>query len=1279
MEQVIGTNLDETIFSGIGRYQFNYTGASNYYYDVPTSVNSNGYSFLGLNGIEYNHNSSNRGNSSGAKLELNSGSSVKKAYLVLQYNQSNEARFNATSNWYITISYNQAKKERNFTPTKSIECIPKKIMHSNSGNNSTAYMDITNFVKENESGYYYCSNIPSLAAKNADESAAWKIIVIEENIDNPLRALIINFNYVLVRHTTSNPLIVTLPHGLKIGNSTNEPYLDIIYGLSNVDPEKGNNVIEYAIGNKSYQRPTVSYNGYVIRSSNYATRYLFSINGKPIEQIRNCPQMQYINTSSLTDNASKTTFTTTPNEFPVTGDDAELITNIPITSGDSFFKVRIGANKVVTVLNTLGIVADIDGLKYKSTQATTVNNENSITITGKSINTKENANMGLIEGDYIVTLDSKLKVLTAIANVYKNGVERTIKGTINHNNHTVTFKGIDTPTKDDFIEYTIECSMPISSGSVLNNNARYSGYYCNNGEKLDYIEDATVASSTANIKYRLIVNPNKGIWKEKEESQTILLDTNEIETIPIPTRKGYTFEGWELSETDSTMSSLKEDNAIFTMGTKDTILTAKWKIKEHTLEIEPNGGIWGGSTASTKITMNYGGTKEIPVPSRNSYHFTKWILAGEGSHITDASANHATFTMGDENAKLTAQWELITHSIKGNIIWNDQENAYGTRPSEGVQVTLKSDEAVTAEGALEAPFTQKVENGEYTFKNLQTKKEKDNTNYEYTVSQNKVLGYETVIDGYNIVNNLIVPSYTSQIKTTPVEGDKFVKNKEVQVVGTVIASDKNRNKVGLCDEEVRFEIDEGIKIDRNSVKISYIDKDGTIKNITKYIVEGNTIKVKFESNKTSNVTAGDSIKIEIKGTLEEVKTYTNTISYSGNLREYENGEKTTIDLGVVTKDVETIENVIERTNKVTINLKDIDTEEYVEGAVLQIVKKTEENGKIKEEIIKEWTTGKEDTIYEDLPEGNYIIREIKLPENDKGYVKIEDKPIKVEEDKEQIIELKQDHTKVTLEIVDEETKEKIDDIEIEIINKETGEVIKVKETEEGYIIEKVPEGDYIVRQKTPEGYQEVEDIEITIEGTGKTQIKTVENKKLVYDMQVEKELESIWVNGEKKTIRKGNMQKIEIKESKIETEDIKLDYIIRVSNVGGVKATIGNIIDNLPEGFKLVSTDWKQEGNQAIWDAKTEELNPGESKEVRITVQWENNASNFGEKKNTAEIKESTNLYNYKDKKQDNDLGEATVIFSIKTGSEELMTIIKIVDVILVLGIVMCFMINRKK
>lgn len=1653
----------QKLFSGIGRYKLNYTGASNFYIDTnPKHIESKGYSLLGLNGIEVDHDELNEANSSGAKLTISTGSSVKKAYLVMQYPQTTLERVNKTADWYVTLSYHPTKQTSNFTPASSIKFKPQKILTGKGEKkyyNTVAYIEITDFIKQKGTGYYYCSNIPSKKDITGDLAASWKIVVIEKNMNNPLKAIELDvcYEFVTTQSTMSYKTIeVTLPSNITTRNSS-ESRMEIIYGISNVDPEKGNNKLQYRLGGGKWKTPTVIYNGYTIRSENYATRFIYSINGKPVEQITNYPTTYYLDTSTLTNDVAETKFTTIQNEFPITGDDTELINNIPVEGKESSFSVRIGAKNRDIMINTLGVAVDIEGINYNSTQTTAISNGTSVTVTGRSTNTTAIDKIGVANGTYIVTLDNKITATSATASIRNSdGSTSGITGIIDNINHTVTFSNVNTLTKDTFINYTINGSVSNTYvGSTLNNRASYSGLYSNNNTTSDYIEDVTQASSSAVIPYVLSINPNGGIWNNSSNIQYSYLTSTGTKTIELPTRAGHTFTEWSLSGAGSTMSSLTANNATFTMGNANATLTANWTInssnlqvnpngglwnngtatqtftqnynttkaipvptrtgytftgwsrtgnygtlssttanatytfgatnnvtdiltanwekKSYQLEVQPNGGNWKGGTSNQKITINYQGTEIIPVPTRNGYSFSKWTLAGEGSKMSSLMANNAIFTMGTSNATLTANWErntyqlelrpnggswngseenqvfplayeqtktipvpnrkgyefvnwtlegqetenrmsslteeaiftmgysnarltanwrLLTHNINGNIIWNDEENKYTSRPS-AIEVTLHSDEPATEEGVLQTPSKKTVTREQYEFENLQTKKIKDNTNYKYTVSQNKVPGYETLINGYDITNHLIVPQYVSQINTTPENNleNEFIKNEKIQIVGIVTASNTNRDKVGLIREEINFQIDSGIQIDEDSIKITYLDKEGKERDVTEYTIENNQIKVAFESHKENEETAGDSIKIELEGTLQEVKDYTNRISYAGYLRDYETGEDTNINLGNVTTTEETInvrkvsigikeineeneittgshfeirkketgeviqsfitdgeiepirklepmveyvivetkpipgyttaeeviftldetgeiviqkgaeqeENTIlirdyntkiqveikdeitkeyvigpkwqiirkteqdgeiveevvtewtsegkevqieklpigeytlreiaigedtgyvtiddtifyiqdtkelqileieQKVSKVKIHLKDIETEEYVEGATLQIIKRIEQEEKVEEKIIREWTTETDGKLQVKLPVGEYIIRETKLPENS-GYATIEEVELKVEDtQEEQEVEIKQDFTKVKIEVIDEETKEKIDQLEISIMDKKTNEVvaktkideeeenrIPIIEKEDGYYVERLPIGEYSIKEKTPEGYKEVEEKAMEVKDTPKLQIVQIENKRLIYDMQVEKRLSSIMINGEKKELTTGEIQKIEVPESKIKTEDINLEYVIRISNVGETKATIGKIIDNIPDGLKLISKDWKQEGNQAIYYAEKEKLEPGKSKEVSIILKWENKEINFGEKKNIAKLKGSTNPFNYEDKNKDNDIGEVTTIFSIKTGVKEdnVMTVqiittilIATIAISLIAGIEIMFLKGRK-
>ena len=76
------------------------------------------------------------------------------------------------------------------------------------------------------------------------------------------------------------------------------------------------------------------------------------------------------------------------------------------------------------------------------------------------------------------------------------------------------------------------------------------------------------------------------------------------------------------------------------------------------LSVDLNGGSWSDSTSSM---MGVGETKIIENPSRSGYTFAGWDVSGTGSSI-----NGTTFTMGTEDAKLTAKWTANKYTVTVN-------------------------------------------------------------------------------------------------------------------------------------------------------------------------------------------------------------------------------------------------------------------------------------------------------------------------------------------------------------------------------------------------------------------------------------------------------------------------------------------------------------------------------------------------------------------------------------------------------------------------------------
>ena len=106
-----------------------------------------------------------------------------------------------------------------------------------------------------------------------------------------------------------------------------------------------------------------------------------------------------------------------------------------------------------------------------------------------------------------------------------------------------------------------------------------------------------------------------------------------------PTRTGHTFTGWTYSP------SVTITDGKFVMPASDVTITAQWQVNSYTVTWNPNGGNWGGSTASIVETYEYGAKIVQPAaPQRDGYRFTGWSPA-------------VSATMSAGNKTYTAQWK----------------------------------------------------------------------------------------------------------------------------------------------------------------------------------------------------------------------------------------------------------------------------------------------------------------------------------------------------------------------------------------------------------------------------------------------------------------------------------------------------------------------------------------------------------------------------------------------------------------------------------------------
>ena len=367
--------------------------------------------------------------------------------------------------------------------------------------------------------------------------------------------------------------------------------------------------------------------------------------------------------------------------------------------------------------------------------------------------------------------------------------------------------------------------------------------------------------------------------------------------------------------------------------------------------------------------------------------------------------------------------------------------------------------------------------------------------------------------------------------------------------------------------------------------------------------------------------------------------------------------------------------------KLKIVTQDKQTKEKIEGIELEI---KNEEGKTLTKLVEKEEKG---TYYiQKLPIGTYKIIETKIP-YENGYVEKQVIEIKVEDNENwQEVIIEQETSKVLIKIEDEETKEIVKSAQIVIRKKDTKEIVattekqegkiqsnirKIEETSQGYVVNRLAIGNYEIVEKVPDGYKQIGIEQLKVKDTKEWQNLIIQNRKLIFSMQIDKQVEEIRANGTKlKLPKKSELYKIEIRNKDVKTDKIEIQYKIQVKNTGEIDGSIGTIIDTIPNGLEYVETEkgiWEVSGSNLICNKYNDKiLKPGEVQEVKITLKWKNSESNFGEKKNKASLKGSKNKYNYPNKAGSTNattqIGEsfASVIISLRTGIEYKITAIRI-------------------
>ena len=236
----------------------------------------------------------------------------------------------------------------------------------------------------------------------------------------------------------------------------------------------------------------------------------------------------------------------------------------------------------------------------------------------------------------------------------------------------------------------------------------------NPNDETNYNEVTKTVSATVNQpsvpEYTLTVNPNGGTWKNSNNNSTFSLTNGGTMTIENPTRSGYTFKGWSISNT-----STKLNGTTLTMGNQNTTISANWERKSYTIKFNANGGT--GNMQDVSVYYNVTHTLPTNKFTRTNFNFSGWATSATGGVVYRDGATVGNLTNESNNVvTLYAVWDPKEFTVQYNSNGGTSGSMQNTTSTKG-KLKLETcmfvkENSIFAGWSLEADGGVRYQNGE---------------------------------------------------------------------------------------------------------------------------------------------------------------------------------------------------------------------------------------------------------------------------------------------------------------------------------------------------------------------------------------------------------------------------------------------------------------------------------------------------------------------------------------------------------------------------------------
>lgn len=260
--------------------------------------------------------------------------------------------------------------------------------------------------------------------------------------------------------------------------------------------------------------------------------------------------------------------------------------------------------------------------------------------------------------------------------------------------------------------YTFQGWSELSDGTVKYQPGKEAG--------IDNRSENDLYAIWAVNRYKLTVDPNGGTWGGTEETTEYIMDYQETKDIEDPTWEGYTFAGWTLTPADS--ESVLQ-NRVFTMGVKDTVLTAQWQkvtLEKETISTPADGVAYAfGETICYRISVTADGT--VATPNITVYdELTNDAFTLQNLQVGETKSFETSYVVNEADI-LAGKVVNVATARAGNVPVDPAQTEDPTeKPTASLYVRKTSDAVGPVKGGQIITYTIEVlNNGNQTITEIQ--------------------------------------------------------------------------------------------------------------------------------------------------------------------------------------------------------------------------------------------------------------------------------------------------------------------------------------------------------------------------------------------------------------------------------------------------------------------------------------------------------------------------------------------------------------------------------